>query len=261
MRMLTMICGGVLLATTALAEPMAHYQKSSDGVLLPDLEATPGATLPVTINHLCTPGYTKTVRHVTEEEKRHIYALYGAKVKPKVCCEVDHLIPLELGGSNDLTNLWPQPYSPKPGAHEKDKVEGALHKEVCAGKMKLQKAQQRISTDWYELYKELLGSQPGSTSSTQVEIKVVSLTSPVSPGNPASIAIKTVANAGCRITVQYLSGPSKAKGLAPKTADRQGQVIWTWLVGARTTPGTWPIFVTCSDGQLHGNPQTSFTVQ
>lgn len=262
MRLITMICAGVLLAVTALAQPTAHYQKSSDGVLLPDPEATPGATLAVTIQHLCTPGYAKTVRHVTGEEKRHIYALYGAKVQPKVCCEVDHLIPLELGGSNDLTNLWPQPYTPKPGAHEKDKLEDALHKEVCAGKMKLQKAQQIISKDWYAEYKEMLASQPASKSSAQqVEIKVISLTSPVSPGNPASMTIKTVANAGCRITVQYLSGPSKAKGLAPKTANSQGQLTWTWLVGSRTTPGTWPIVVTCSKGQIQGSLKTSFMVQ
>jgi 5-methylcytosine-specific restriction endonuclease McrA len=25
-------------------------------------------------------------------------------------CEVDHLISIELGGSNDQHNLWPEPY-------------------------------------------------------------------------------------------------------------------------------------------------------
>ncbi len=51
----------------------------------------------------------KLVRHVTPAQKRHAYALYGATPKPGVCCEVDHLIPLELGGSNDNSNLWPEP--------------------------------------------------------------------------------------------------------------------------------------------------------
>jgi hypothetical protein len=156
MRTITIIGGAVLLAVTAFAQPLAHYQKDSDGVILPDPQATPGATLSVTMHHLCTPGYTKTVRNVTPQEKQHVYALYGAKVQPKVCCEVDQLISLELGGSNDLTNLWPQPYVPTPGAHEKDKLENALHKAVCDGKMTLQEAQKKIRTDWYAAYKKMI---------------------------------------------------------------------------------------------------------
>jgi hypothetical protein len=156
MRTITIIGGAVLLAVTAFAQPLAHYQKDSDGVILPDPQATPGATLSVTMHHLCTPGYTKTVRNVTPQEKQHVSALDGAKVQPKVCCEVDHLISLELGGSNDLTNLWPQPYAPTPGAHEKDKLENALHKAVCDGKLTLQEAQKQIRTDWYAAYKKMI---------------------------------------------------------------------------------------------------------
>src|SRR2546426_12089846 len=72
------------------------------------------------------------------------------------------------------------------------------------------------------------------TYGKQFEVKLISLTSPVSPGNPASMTIKTVPSAKCQITVQYLSGPSKAKGLIPQTADSEGQVTWTWLVGTRS---------------------------
>ena len=110
----------------------------------------------------------------------------------------------------------------------------------------------------------ILASFLGSIAVTygkQFEVKLVSLSSPVSPGNPASITIKTVASARCQITVQYLSGPSKAKGLIPQTADSEGQVTWTWLVGSRTTPGTWPIIVTCLSSKSQGRLQTSFMVQ
>src|SRR3989442_15623076 len=99
------------------------------------------------------------------------------------------------------------------------------------------------------------------TYGKQFEVKLISLSSPVSPGNPASMTIKTVASARCQITVQYLSGPSKAKGLIPQEADSQGQVTWTWLVGSGTTPGTWPIIVTCLSGKSQGRLQTSLTVQ
>ena len=99
------------------------------------------------------------------------------------------------------------------------------------------------------------------TYGKQFEVKLISLSSPVSSGNPASITIKTVASARCQITVLYLSGPSKAKSLIPQEADSEGQVTWTWLVDTRTTPGTWPIIVTCLNGKSQGRLQTAFTVQ
>jgi 5-methylcytosine-specific restriction endonuclease McrA len=43
-------------------------------------------------------------------------------------CEVDHLISRELGGADATDNLWPQPYTQHPGAHEKDRLENQLHK-------------------------------------------------------------------------------------------------------------------------------------
>src|SRR6267143_3598278 len=87
---------------------------------LPDKSATPGKTLTTDIKVICKPGYAKSVRSVSENEKRAVYNLYIVTKEKKVCCEVDHLIPLELGGSNELSNLWPQPYVPIPAAYEKD---------------------------------------------------------------------------------------------------------------------------------------------
>jgi len=95
----------------------------------------------------------------------------------------------------------------------------------------------------------------------QLEVKLVTLNSPVSPGHTTSIVIETAPHASCQISVQYKSGPSKAKGLVPKRADSEGQVNWTWWVGARTTRGVWPITVTCSAGALQGTLQTALIVQ
>jgi hypothetical protein len=69
--------------------------------------------------------------------------------------EVDHLISLELGGSNDIANLWPEAATPKPGFHEKDQVENYLHDQVCSGKVNLQQAQQEIATDWLAVYQQM----------------------------------------------------------------------------------------------------------
>jgi hypothetical protein len=65
------------------------------------------------------------------------------------------------------------------------------------------------------------------------------------PGQATTLIVRTSPNTGCTIEVDYKSGPSHAQGLVPKTSDGSGNVAWTWIVGTRTTPGEWPIFVTC----------------
>jgi len=123
---------------------------------LPDTACTPGAVFPdATVDKICTPGYSSGVRNVPSSEKDDVYAEYGVATHEPGQYEVDHLVPLELGGSNDIANLWPEPADPAPGFHEKDQVENYLHDQVCSGKMPLSQAQTQIATDWYSVYKSL----------------------------------------------------------------------------------------------------------
>ena len=101
---------------------------------------------------------------------------------------------------------------------------------------------------------------PSSVRAEPLQVRLVSLTSPVSPGDDATITVQTAPGVLCLITVRYKSGPSKAEGLVPKTADSRGIVTWTWRVGTGTTPGRWPITVTCSAGGLQANFETSLDV-
>jgi len=71
--------------------------------------------------------------------------------------EVDHLISLELGGSNDITNLWPEAYAGAWGARSKDALENRMHRLVCAGQLDLAQAQREIATDWVEAYRRYVG--------------------------------------------------------------------------------------------------------
>jgi hypothetical protein len=123
---------------------------------LPDPVCTPGVADPrVTqaniATTICAPGYTATVRPPTSYTtplERQLIARYGLTLTPQQT-ELDHLIPLELGGDpRDVRNLFPEPYEPRPGAHEKDVVENRLHADVCAGRISLAEAQRRIATDW-----------------------------------------------------------------------------------------------------------------
>lgn len=88
-----------------------------------------------------------------------VYAEYGRTRGPS-CCEVDHLVPLELGGSNDLKNLWPQPDDPRPGDAEKDQLENELHHQVCAGKLSLADAQKCITSNWVECWEKYVDYGP-----------------------------------------------------------------------------------------------------
>ncbi len=123
--------------------------------LYPDPRLTPGDTFPgVTAKEVCTPGYSKSVRNVSSTEKKEVIRRYGVNYPPGTY-EVDHFISLELGGSNAVTNLWPEPYEPRPGARDKDKVENYLHQQVCDGSMTLRQAQDAIRDDWYAVYLHL----------------------------------------------------------------------------------------------------------
>lgn len=105
----------------------------------------------------------------------------------------------------------------------------------------------------------LLGT--GGQVATNLSIKVVALTSPVSAGSEAKIEIESAPGAQCTIAVRYKSGFSRASGLYPKRADARGRVAWAWRVGTRTTPGIWPIYIACMVGKESADLRTEFTVR
>ncbi len=142
--------------TLALEKRTANKNCLTTGGL-PDSACTPGAVFAsATAAEICVKGYSKTVRSVTVSTKKSIYAAYGTPYpQPTGSYEADHLIPLELGGSNDIANLFPESADPKPGFHEKDLVENYLHNEVCAGDISLAYAQQQIAADWLVVWNAL----------------------------------------------------------------------------------------------------------
>ena len=99
-----------------------------------------------------------------------------------------------------------------------------------------------------------------ASSTGNLSVTALSVTSPASRGSTATLTAQTTAGASCSITVRYKSGPSSAAGLGSKTAAANGQVSWSWRVGANTTPGTWPITLTCSLGSAQATASTSFQV-
>src|SRR6266704_2496100 len=75
---------------------------------LPDPRCTPGSVGPRAQAQVCASGFEKTERPSgTERAKLSAMAAYSIPLTKRSTTELDHLVPLSLGGSNDSTDLWP----------------------------------------------------------------------------------------------------------------------------------------------------------
>jgi hypothetical protein len=98
-----------------------------------------------TIIPFCSSGYAAGQRHVPPQVKTAIYARDGIPDSQRTQYVIDHRLPLELGGTNAISNLFAQP---KAEANRKDREERALHQAVCAGTMTISAAQVQMLRDW-----------------------------------------------------------------------------------------------------------------
>jgi len=148
---------GRRIATACALLLVVVYSAYAGDPIRPNPELTPGAVLTTDLSKICQPGYTKTVRHTSGELKREVYAEYG--IKPDSGhYEVDHLIPLEIGGADIRENLWPESYDTKTwNAAVKDKLENYLHVEACARHIPIEQTQKEIAEDWIAAYRKYLG--------------------------------------------------------------------------------------------------------
>lgn len=123
---------------------------------LPDPVCTPGDADPrVTPDNvgstICRRGYAASVRppkEVTYRIKVRVTRDYGIGDVPFAKLELDHLIPLSLGGSSEVTNLWPQFRAGPHNVDDKDAVAERLNRDVCRGHLGLREAQEAIARDW-----------------------------------------------------------------------------------------------------------------
>jgi hypothetical protein len=117
---------------------------------LPNSEFTPGHSDPKVLKStVCKKGYYQPDYTVSIDTRKAVLKRYRIDWNQRSSYEIDLLIPAELGGTNDLKNLWPQPVAQ---TGQKDQLEQWLLKEVCAGRMELADAQNDISEDWLSLY-------------------------------------------------------------------------------------------------------------
>ena len=107
---------------------------------------------------ICVPGWSATIRpskYYTEALKYKLVRATHGKVGDY---ELDHAIPLELGGAaSDPRNLWLEPHAGKWGSLKKDRLENKLKALVCKGTITLDEARKEIWPHWVAAYKRRIG--------------------------------------------------------------------------------------------------------
>jgi hypothetical protein len=129
----------------------------------PDRRCSPGAIYSkLTKAVICSSGFrTSAIRNVPESVKFAVEREYGMRPGHYgSALEIDHIVSLELGGSNDISNLFPEKLYARPGYRVKDKLENRLHAMVCAGSIGLPAAQRGIAGNWQGLYEQVFGVVP-----------------------------------------------------------------------------------------------------
>lgn len=114
-----------------------------------NLPFNPDVTQATIATTICQPGWTRTARPYVAQMKQikaEMLAAIGEPIERRNRYELDHRIPLALGGAPvDRRNLALQPIDE---AREKDGIEACLSSFVCQGKIDLEDAQSAIWEDW-----------------------------------------------------------------------------------------------------------------
>jgi hypothetical protein len=129
-------------------------------VLMPNPSLTPGAVRPVTLSEICSVPDDDLDPKVSPSTEMAVLKEYGLPSDTSAArqYQIDYLVNPQLGGTNDIKNLWPQPYSNSAwNAQAKDALEQHLHQMVCNRTVNLAVAQRELEADWIAAYKKYLG--------------------------------------------------------------------------------------------------------
>lgn len=234
---------------------------------LPDRRCSPGAVDPAVRQGdigttICAAGYTERVRppeSQTEDFKfNQAYPAYS--IASGTTSELDHLVPLELGGANDAANLWPEAGSlPNP----KDAVEDALKTAVCDGKVRLARAQRAIARDWKTAETRLgVGSGPAPVPQphpTQVagRLRCAASVSTTSPADYDTVYVYVRTAPGVSVsTVAHYKTTDNQKSAV---ADGAGRATIGYYISGATPRYGVTVSVTVSASSKTATCSTSFT--
>jgi len=120
---------------------------------LPSAFQTPGAKSKANEAQVCAADFEASVKPVAKWQREQALEKYGKRPED-FTGELDHLIPVSLGGTNDPENLWPLPASKDMGPEQKKELDLKLHQLVCDKTLTLKAAQDAIRKDWVKAYNQ-----------------------------------------------------------------------------------------------------------
>jgi len=146
----------IAIVTVLFSTPNLHRSVAEMAVSLPNRALTPGATRSVSLNEVCAAGDEDLDPAVPASRQETVFQEYGiSAAHSEKDFQVDYLISPQLGGTDDVRNLWPQSYKQTTwNANAKDALERHLYRLVCDRKIELAEAQREISTDWIAAYQK-----------------------------------------------------------------------------------------------------------
>jgi hypothetical protein len=148
LRMVSFVAASIL--ASALITDAAESRSNSEEFRFP---MVPVATM--TTGDLCDESdedfdryrYSEQIpyckRNVDIRTKRQIYAAYGVPTYCRDSYTIDHFIPLSLGGSNQIENLWPEHRAVKTARYN---LETQLYNALRAGEITQRQALKEIET-------------------------------------------------------------------------------------------------------------------
>jgi len=135
--------------------PRISRQSENEASFIPNLRLTPGAVLRIDEKDVCAEASPGKAKFIPAAMGQKVFAEYGIHSPQPRAYELDYLIAPELGGSDDIRNVWPQPYSAAVwNSHVKDALEDRLHELVCSDQVSLATAQHDIAVNWVSAYKK-----------------------------------------------------------------------------------------------------------
>jgi hypothetical protein len=165
-RLILALLSALLIAGCATAPTTAPVEPEARSALLGPPGAINEDVTQANIQQtICVPGSTATVRpstSFTNSVKAKLLREQGLAQADAAKYELDHLIPLALGGHpRKPENLWLQPWDGEWGARVKDRLEVKLKAMVCAGRLTLEAARRAIAVDWIAAFKSYVGGDVG----------------------------------------------------------------------------------------------------
>lgn len=153
---------------SCIALSACHYANTTvtSSTAEPHIPFTQAMVRTTSVQDICTHG-TGYLRHWSRERDNSILIKYGFRPGKHPHVQIDHLVPLGIGGSDNDVNLWAQPRNYQPdaegtsvgfwGAETKDRLEFRMRDLICYQGYQPATLQREIADNWIAAYKRYVG--------------------------------------------------------------------------------------------------------